>query len=40
MVIEKNRHIQEGSEETWVFVIKTLEKAVEKGYLEKGQTST
>jgi putative hydrolase of HD superfamily len=35
MVIEKNKHIKEGSEELWEFVLKLLEKAVEKGYLIK-----
>lgn len=33
MVIEKNKHIQEASNEIWEFVIKLLDKAVEKGYL-------
>jgi putative hydrolase of HD superfamily len=36
MVIEKNKHIQEASDEIWNFVLKLLETAVEKGYLEKG----
>ncbi|MDR1748153.1 MAG: HD domain-containing protein [Spirochaetaceae bacterium] len=36
MVIEKNKHIQEGSKEIWKFVLKLLEDAVEKGYLRKG----
>jgi len=40
MVIEKNKHIQEASDVIWEFVLKLLEKAVEKGYLKKGQTST
>jgi len=35
MVIEKNKHIQEASDEIWKFVLKLLEKAVEKGYLKK-----
>jgi putative hydrolase of HD superfamily len=35
MVIEKNKHIKEASEEIWKFVLKILEKAVEKGYLRK-----
>ena len=35
MVIEKNKHIQEGSDEIWKFVLKLLETAVEKGYLKK-----
>jgi len=35
MVIEKNRHIQEASDVIWAFVLKLLEKAVEKGYIKK-----
>jgi len=35
MVIEKNKHIKEASEEIWEFVLKILERAVEKGYLKK-----
>jgi putative hydrolase of HD superfamily len=35
MVIEKNKHIQEASEEIWEFVLKLLDKAVEKGYLKR-----
>jgi putative hydrolase of HD superfamily len=35
MVIEKNKHIEEGSKEIWEFVLKILENAVEKGYLRK-----
>ena len=35
MVIEKNRHINDGSEEIWNFVLWLLNKAVEKGYLQK-----
>ena len=35
MVIEKNTHIREASEEIWKFVLKLLEKAVEKGYLAR-----
>ncbi len=35
MVIEKNKHIKEASEEIWNFVIKIFEKAVEKGYMKK-----
>jgi len=35
MVIEKNKHIQEASDEIWNFVLKLLETAVEKGYLTK-----
>jgi putative hydrolase of HD superfamily len=34
-VIEKNKHIKEGSEIIWEFVLKLLEKAVEKQYLKK-----
>jgi len=40
MIIEKNKHIREASDVIWEFVLKILEKAVEKGYLKKGQTST
>ncbi|MDR2942512.1 MAG: HD domain-containing protein, partial [Treponema sp.] len=43
MVIEKNKHIKEASEEIWEFVLKMLEKAVEKGYIKTNeirQTST
>jgi len=40
MVIEKNKHIKEASDIIWEFVLKLLEKAVEKGYIKKGQTST
>jgi putative hydrolase of HD superfamily len=35
MVIEKNKHIKEASEKIWEFVLKLLDKAVEKGYLMK-----
>jgi putative hydrolase of HD superfamily len=35
MIIEKNKHIKEGSETIWEFVLRLLEKAVEKGYLKK-----
>jgi putative hydrolase of HD superfamily len=35
MIIEKNKHIEEGSKEIWEFVLKILENAVEKGYLRK-----
>ena len=34
MVIEKNKHIKEASKEIWEFVLKILEKAVEKGYIK------
>jgi putative hydrolase of HD superfamily len=35
MIIEKNKHIKEASEEIWTFVLKILEKSVEKGYLKR-----
>jgi putative hydrolase of HD superfamily len=35
MVIENNKHIEKGSKEIWEFVLKLLDKAVEKGYLLK-----
>jgi putative hydrolase of HD superfamily len=35
MVIEKKGHIKEASEKIWEFVLKLLDKAVEKGYLRK-----
>ena len=35
MIIEKNRHIREGSGEIWEFVLKLLDSAIEKGYLKK-----
>jgi putative hydrolase of HD superfamily len=35
MVIEKNKKIKDGSEKIWEFVLKLLDKAVEKGYIEK-----
>ena len=35
MVIKNNMHIKEGSREIWEFVLKLLDKAVEKGYLIK-----
>ena len=35
MIIKKNKHIGNGSKEIWEFVLKILEKAVEKGYLKK-----
>jgi len=34
MVIEKNKHIQEASDVIWAFVLRLLEKAVEKGYIK------
>ena len=35
MEIEKHKHMEEGSKEIWEFVLKLLDKAVEKGYLMK-----
>jgi putative hydrolase of HD superfamily len=35
MVIKNNKHIENGSKEIWKFVLKLLEKAMEKGYLIK-----
>jgi putative hydrolase of HD superfamily len=35
MVIEKNKHIKEASEEIWDFALKLYKKSVEKGYLKK-----
>jgi len=35
MVIKKNKHIENGSKEIWEFVLKLLEKCVEKKYLLK-----
>ena len=35
MVLKKNKHIKDGSEEIWNFVLLLLQKAVEKGYLQK-----
>jgi len=40
MVIEKNKHIQEASDVIWEFVLKLLEKAVEKGYLKRAAQRT
>ncbi len=37
MVMEKNGHIKEGSEEIWKFVVALLDSAVEKGYLSKSK---
>jgi putative hydrolase of HD superfamily len=37
MVIEKNKHIKEASEEIWEFVLKLMEKAVEKGYIKNNE---
>jgi putative hydrolase of HD superfamily len=35
MIIENNKHIENGSKEIWKFVLELLEKAMEKGYLTK-----
>ncbi|MDR0730415.1 MAG: HD domain-containing protein [Treponema sp.] len=35
MIIEKNKKIKKGSEKIWEFALKLLDKAVEKGYLQK-----
>ena len=35
MIIEKNKHIKDGSKEIWEFVLKILENAVEKGYIKR-----
>ena len=35
MVIKNNKHIENGSKEIWNFVLKLLEKSIEKGYLLK-----
>jgi putative hydrolase of HD superfamily len=35
MVIEKNKHIEQGSKEIWDFVLKLLEECVKKEYLHK-----
>jgi putative hydrolase of HD superfamily len=35
MIIENNKHIEEGSKEIWEFVLKILDSAVEKRYLIK-----
>jgi len=35
MILEKNLHIRDASEELWQFVLSMLKKAVEKGYLNK-----
>jgi putative hydrolase of HD superfamily len=36
MVIKKNQHIKDASEKIWGFVLKLLDRAVERGYLGKG----
>lgn len=33
MILEKNRHIQEGSSELWEFFVHLLDESVDKGYL-------
>jgi putative hydrolase of HD superfamily len=33
-VLDKNKHIENGSKEIWAFFIKLIEECVEKGYLE------
>jgi putative hydrolase of HD superfamily len=40
MVIEKNKIIKEASEEIWKFVLKLLEKCIEKGYLKNNGVRT
>ncbi|GHU16803.1 hydrolase [Spirochaetia bacterium] len=35
MIIEKNKHIKEASEEIWKFVLEILNRAIEKGYLTR-----
>jgi putative hydrolase of HD superfamily len=35
MIIKNNKHIENGSKEIWEFVLKILDKALEKGYLRK-----
>ena len=35
MIIKNNQHIEKGSKEIWEFVLKLLDKALEKGYLNK-----
>ena len=35
MIIKNNKHIENGSKEIWGFVLKLIDKAVEKGYLVK-----
>jgi len=32
---KNNKHIEEGSKEIWDFVLKMLDKTLEKGYLTK-----
>ena len=34
-VIEKNRHIKEGSEKLWEFVLSLLDECVSRGYLKE-----
>ena len=40
MIIEKNQHIKNGSNEIWDFILEILEDAVRKGYLKKYQPGT
>jgi len=35
MIIKNNKHIEDGSKEIWNFILKMLDKALEKGYLTK-----
>jgi len=35
MIIKNNKHIENGSKEIWEFVLKLLDKSIEKGYLTK-----
>jgi putative hydrolase of HD superfamily len=35
MIIENNKHIENGSKEIWGFVLQLLDHALEKGYLQK-----
>jgi putative hydrolase of HD superfamily len=38
MVLEKNKHIEKGSKKIWEFVLKILDKSVEKGYIKKASS--
>jgi putative hydrolase of HD superfamily len=35
MIIKKNKHIKDASNVIWEFILKILDKAIEKGYLMK-----
>ena len=35
VIIKNNKHIENGSKEIWQFVLKLLDKSIEKGYLTK-----